>query len=214
MRVNSGKNSGYNEIGGMLMEDFKAVRAGEVSVMDLVAGYDVDDLRAITNEMIDYVLALIEDCTDEDVVFEPLDEGAHDPWAATPEEVDIAWNLGHVIVHITASAEESAALAAEMARGVANHGRSRYETPWERVTTIEMCRHRLEESRRMRLASLDMWPDEPHLDVVYMAWKGGPQINAVGRYILGVMHEDDHLGQIREIVRQARSARAAQLGSG
>ena len=52
---------------------------------------------------------------------------------------------------------------ADLARGVAFHGRSRSEVPWETVTTIAQCRARLEESRRMRLASLDMWPDQPYL---------------------------------------------------
>lgn len=51
----------------------------------------------------------------------------------TRDDVHLAWNLGHVIVHTMASAEESAALAAELARGVEYHGRSRYEVPWETV---------------------------------------------------------------------------------
>ena len=189
------------------MLDFKSVRAGDLSLIDLVAGYGPNDLRTITNETIDTILTLIKNCTDEDVVFEPIDEDAHDPFAESAEEVDMPWTLGHVIVHITASAEESAALAAEMARGVPNHGRSRYETHWERITTIEMCRKRLEESWRMRLASLEMWPDDPHLEVEYQAWKGGPNVNAVGRFILGIMHTDDHLEQIKDIVRQAHKAR-------
>ena len=69
-----------------------------------------------------------------------------------------------MIVHTTASSEEAAFIAAELARGVEFHGRSRSEVPWETVTTIEQCRHRLEESRRMRLATLQIWPDEPDLD--------------------------------------------------
>ena len=117
------------------------------------------------------------------------------------------WSLGHVIVHNTASAEESAAIAAEMARGVAFHGRSRYEVPWGDMKTIEGCRQRLEESRRMRLASLELWPVEAHLEIEYQAWSEGPVVNAVGRFVLGLMHEDSHLGQIEEIVRQARAGR-------
>jgi hypothetical protein len=57
--------------------------------------------------------------------------------------------LAHVIVHTTASAEESRLSGGRDARGVPNHGRSRYEVPWQSVTTIDQCRHRLEESRRM-----------------------------------------------------------------
>src|SRR5688500_9125816 len=78
----------------------------------------VNDLRRLTNDMVDYMLDLISDCTDEHVTFEPSDPEADDPVAATPEEVRMPWTLGHVIVHTTASAEESAALAAELARGV------------------------------------------------------------------------------------------------
>jgi hypothetical protein len=94
-----------------------------------------------------------------------------------------------------------------MARGVEHHGRSRYETPWQTVTTIAQCRRRLEESRRMRLTSLAMWPDEPRLDNVYEPWPGAPQVNAIGRFALGLMHDDDHVGHIAEIVRQARAGR-------
>jgi hypothetical protein len=114
---------------------------------------------------------------------------------------------GHVIVHTTASAEEAAAIAAELARGVAHHGRSRYEVPWTQMRTVAGCRHRLEESRRMRLASLGMWPNPAHLENEYQAWTDGPQVNAVGRFVLGLMHEASHLGQIEDIVRQVASAR-------
>jgi hypothetical protein len=125
------------------------------------------------------------------------------PFAADVAEAKIAWTLGHVIVHTTASSEESAFLAAELARGVEPHGRSRFETPWRTVTTIEQCRRRLEESRRMRLATLDVWPDQPHLDVFYQYAPDRPSYNAFGRFVLGLRHDDDHLGQIAEIVRQA-----------
>jgi hypothetical protein len=189
------------------MLDFKAVRDKEISFDKLVADLTIADLEDLTNEMIDFVLGQIADCQDFDVTFEPSDPEAHDPWASTPEEESMPWTLGHVIVHITASSEESAVLAAELARGVDNHNRSRYEVPWLDMKTIAGCRQRLEESRRMRLASLKMWPDEPHLDNSYQAWKGGPQVNAIGRFVLGLWHAADHLEQIEEIVRQAKAAR-------
>jgi len=190
------------------MLDFGAVREKRTTLTELVAGLTRDDLCDLTNEMVNTMLGLIMDCSDADVTFVPVDPEANDRFAAKEEEVKLAWHLGHVIVHTTASAEESAALAAELARGVPNHGRSRYETPWETVTTIAQCRQRLEESRRMRLASLTMWPDEPHVDNVYEPWPGAPQANAIGRFVLGLMHDDDHVGHIAEIVRQARTARA------
>jgi len=189
------------------MLNFEAVRDERMTLADLVADLTRDDLRNLTHEMIDRMLSLIADCVDADVLFEPVDPEAYDPFAETEEEVNLAWNLGHIIVHTTASAEESAALAAELARGVAHHGRSRYETPWETVTTVAQCRQRLEESRRMRLAGLEMWPDEPHLTNEVVAWEGGPKVNAIGRFVLGLMHDDSHLEQIAEVVRQAREAR-------
>ena len=190
------------------MLDFKAVREGKTTFDKLVADLSTEDLQDLTNEMVDEVLGLIAECEDEDVTFEPVDPKAHDPYAAREEDIKLAWNLGHVIVHITASSEESAALAAELARGVEFHGRSRYEIPWQEMTTITQCRLRLEESRRMRLTSLEMWPDEPHLDYTYQAWTDGPEVNAVGRFVLGLMHAESHLGQIKDIIRQARADRS------
>jgi hypothetical protein len=189
------------------MLDFEAVRSQEISYAELVAGLTPSDLRRLTHEMIDTMLDLVKGCVDADVVFVPEDTDAHDPYAERPDEVELPWTLGHVIVHTTASAEESAALASELARGVAFHGRSRYETPWQTVATIEQCRRRLEESRRMRLSSLDVWPDEPHLDNVYQPWLGAPAVNAIGRFVLGLMHDDSHLGQIAAIISQARTTR-------
>ena len=186
------------------MLDFQAVREGKMTIGDLTRDLTQDDLRALTNEMVDTMLGLIADASDADVIFTPSDPGADDPYAADDAERNISWTLGHVIVHTTASAEESAFLAAEMARGVENHGRSRSEIPWETVTTIAQCRDRLEESRRMRLASLALWPTEPYLDLTYQPWPTAPEINAVGRFVLGFWHDSDHLGQIAECVRQAK----------
>ena len=186
------------------MLDFTPVRNKEMTLAELTADLSRDDLRRLTNEMIDIVLAKIADCSDADVVFEPEDPDAYDPVAATEAELYIPWTLGHVIVHMTASSEEGAAIAAELARGVAYHGRSRSEVPWPGVTTIEQCRQRLEESRRMCLASLEMWPDEPYLDNVYQRREGAPRLNAIAYFTTGLSHADSHLQQIDKIVRQAR----------
>ena len=189
------------------MLNFRALHDGEIPFCELVAGLTREDLAKLTDEMIDRILALIAGCVDADVPFEPVDPQADDPFAATPEELHMPWTLGHVIVHTTASGEESAAVAAELARGVAYHGRSRYEVPWTEMRTIAGCRHRLEESRHMRLASLGMWPDSAHLENEYQAWTDGPVVNAIGRFVLGLMHEENHLGQIADIAQQARAAR-------
>ncbi len=189
------------------MLDFEPLRTKKMTLNELVANLGGDDLRKLTAEMVDRMLAMIASCSDADVVFTPLDPCANDPHAAHPEDVNLAWNLGHVIVHTTASSEEAAALAAELARGVAFHGRSRSEIPWQEVITIAMCRQRLEESCRMRMASLDMWPDKPYLDNLVELWGGMAPTNAKGRFVTGLMHDDSHLVQIAEIVRQAHAAR-------
>jgi hypothetical protein len=186
------------------MLDFGPVRDKTLTIEQLCADLAVGDLHRLTNEMVDAMLGLIAGCTDADVVFVPDDPEAEDTYASDPSEAFLAWTLGHVIVHTTASSEESAFLAAELARGVPQReGRSRYEVPWRTVINIEQCRQRLEESRRMRLASLDLWPDPPHLDNLFTT-RSGARHNAMVRFIFGLAHDDSHLGQIAEIVRQTR----------
>jgi hypothetical protein len=169
----------------------------------------ISDLRHRTNQMIDHMVALIADCVDQDVTFVPSDPEANDKFAANSNEVGLSWTLGHVIVHTTASSEEAAFLAAELARGVPYRAaRSRYEVPWQSITTISQCRARLEESRQIRLASLDLWPDPPHLDNTYSNERFPEPINAAVRFTFGLRHDDSHLEQIKKIVQQAKEARS------
>lgn len=173
---------------------------------ELTSEISRDDLYEQTNEMLDLLLALIDRCGDRDVTFTPDDPQAHDNAAATEDEISMPWTLGHVIVHTTASAEEAAAIASELARGVPfRGGRSRSEVQWTSMSTILQCRHRLEESRRMRLASLNMWPDEPDFENTLKNHRG-EKVNAIGRFASGLTHEYSHLDQIRDIVAQARKA--------
>lgn len=187
------------------MLDFQPVRDKKITLQDLVRGLTKDDLRRELNEMYEEVSRLIAACIDQDVIFEPIDEKAADPYAIKGEE-SIAWNLGHVVVHLTASMEEAAAIASELARGVTYHGRSRWEVPWRDVTTISQCRARLDESRRICLASLEMWPDKPHLENTYSPSEAAVPHTALSRFASGLRHASDHLGQIAEIVRQAKVA--------
>lgn len=190
--------------------DLEAVRRGELSLFELVQRETIgpEHLRLMTDQMIDHMQLLISECTDADVVFVPSDPDANDTFAATQEEVGLAWTLGHVIVHVTASAEESAFLAAELARGVQREGRSRYETPWQAVTTIQECRARLEDSHRMRLATLEVWAQPPHLDNTYSP-RPGIVHNAVSRFVAGLTHDEAHVAQIENIVKQAKAARSS-----
>ena len=189
------------------MIDHKKIYGKEATIDELCGHLTPAELRDLTNEMMDTLLGLIADCVDADVVFDPVDPEAHDGAAATEAEVGIAWSLGHLIVHVTASSEESAFLAAEMARGVEREGRSRYETHWETISTIAHCRARLEESRRMQLATLGVWPDEPHMDnTAELSFLDGP-INPASRFCTGLLHAASHIEQISEVIRQAKAAR-------
>jgi hypothetical protein len=91
---------------------------------------------------------------------------------------------------------------------VAVNERSRYEVPWETVTTAAQVVHRLEESRRMRLAMLDAWPDEPHLDQTQNPIPRLGPLNAISRFLLGLGHDAAHIEQIHDAVRQAKAARS------
>jgi hypothetical protein len=167
----------------------------------------LNDLVELTNEMVDHVLDLIRACQDQDVVFIPEDPSANDPYAGTKEEVSMPWTLGHVIVHITASSEESAFLAAELARGIPHRdARSRFEVHWTTIQAISQCRERLEESRRMQLACLNIWPDTPHLENCYES-RYGVLVNPIIQHVFGLSHADSHLDQIVDIISQARDHR-------
>jgi hypothetical protein len=187
--------------------DFGRIRRDELNVVDLAEELTAHELVHATNEICDLHLALIADALDEDVVFVPSDPEANDTFASDPSVVGLPWTLGHVAVHTTASAEESAFLVLGLARGIAPDGRSRYEVPWEVVESIDFVRHRIQESRRMRLAMLDAWPDHPDLRATYRPYATIGPMNAVARFLLGLSHDDSHTEQLREIMVQARAAR-------
>ena len=144
--------------------DLSAVLARQQKYSELAGQLTKEDLAIATNESVDHLLALLADLKDKEITFIPVDPEAHDPYAAEGEE-NISWNIAHLIVHVTASSEEGAAFSSLLARGIQVTERPRYETPWREITTQAQCVQRLEESRRMRLAYLETWPDTPHLDV-------------------------------------------------
>jgi DinB superfamily len=193
--------------------DFAPLRRKEASLQDLAAGLTPDDLARLTREMCAAQLSAIEEAADEDVVMVPDDPEANDTFASQAEDVGLSWTLGHVVVHTTASSEESAALALTLARGLSVEGRSRHEVPWEQARTVAFIRHRIEESLRMRLAMLDAWPDKPDLDNFYTPYAGRPAMNALGRFLGGLAHDDSHLEQMQKILEQARTRRASARAS-
>ncbi len=194
------------------MIDFDLVRHGRLELNDLARGLTPAALAAASRAMTADLIGRLRAGIDEDVTFVPDDPGADDSFAVDAAEAGLAWTLGHVIVHVTASAEEAACLAAELARGVEHHGRSRYEVPWPAIVTIVACRDRLRESERMILATLGTWPDEPHLEVAYTTSRGSLR-NAPARFLGGLLHADSHRGQVSEILRQASVARASSASA-
>jgi hypothetical protein len=54
-------------------------------------------------------------------------------------------------------------------------------------------------------ALLDAWPALPHLEVTGTFIPQLGPMNAIGRYVMGLMHSYMHPEQLREIMRQATS---------
>ncbi|MYE28008.1 MAG: DinB family protein [Chloroflexi bacterium] len=198
------------------MIDFSPMRDGEVTYLEYAARADIsaEDLKTLSDESVDFLLGLLDGLADADIVFDPEDPDADDPFAVEGEE-EIGWNFGHLIAHVTASSEEGAALSSLLARGVPAAERPRYETPWRDIKTVAQVRQRLEESRRMRNAYLETWPDAPLLDVCRVVSerftaKFG-EMNAPAAFLFGLSHEVGHYEQIEEVKRQAQAARAAAI---
>ncbi|MDE2775529.1 MAG: DinB family protein [Chloroflexota bacterium] len=196
------------------MIDFSPMRAGELTYLEFAARENIGPaaLKQLSDESVDFLLGFLEGLKDADIVFEPADPDADDPFAVEGEE-EIGWNFGHLIAHVTASSEEGAALSSLLARGVPAAERPRYETPWRAIKSVAQVRQRLEESRRMRNAYLETWPDAPLLDVCrdvserFSARFG--EMNAPAAFLFGLSHEVGHYEQIEEVRRQALAARLA-----
>lgn len=197
-----------------MLIDFSPVNNGEMKMLEYSRRFSVTDLKAATHASIDFILGIIRDMNDAQVTFIPYDPHANDPHAV-PGEEHIGWSLAHLVVHVTATSEEGAAYSSILARGIPypREPRLRYETNWHTVATQAECIQRLEESRRIRLAYLDTWPDNPHLDV----YRGlseraletlGP-LNAPAAFLNSLKHEYGHHEQFLEVARQAREAVAA-----
>lgn len=192
------------------MPDFAPVNAYAIPMDRFVAAWNPapEELARLTEESVDRFLGLLAEAADADIVFVPDDPEAADAAAADPNDRGLAWTIAHNVVHATASGEEYAAVAAGLARGVPFHGRPRYETPWRAVTTVAHCRDRLNESRRIRLASLRMWPNVPNLSMGYAPWKQSGWVNAQGIFAWGLAHDQSHRAQVAQILRQATRSRS------
>lgn len=197
-----------------MLIDFANMHDNPEALMKMAQGMTAADLKAATNASLDLILEILGGATDAEMVHMPDDPKADDPHAK-PGEEHIGWSLAHLVAHVTASAEEDAALSSILARGIpyTREPRLRWETPWLALTTREQVLQRVAESRRIRLAYLDAWPDTPHLDVYRelsprFVEKFGPQ-NASATLLFGLAHEAGHYDQLRDARAQAAAALAA-----
>lgn len=191
--------------------DFSPIHNRTAKLADYAKQFTLDDLRAETNAQFDEIRALIEQVNDAQLVYVPYDPDANDPYAA-PGEEHLGWSLAHLVVHTTASLEEAAAFSSILARGIPlpRELRLRYETHWTTMLTQKQALERIEESRRICLAYLNAWPTTPHLDVYremserFVERFGND--NAKVAYLLGLLHQDEHLAQYRKVLQQAKAA--------
>jgi hypothetical protein len=188
-----------------MLSDFQPVFTREKSLHDLANTYSHDDLCSGLNSYVDHTIQVIRNVSDEQATFVPPDPEADDPYAVNEEERHIGWSLIHLVMHVTASAEEAAAFSSILARGIAVGGRLRSERDWRQLTTCGDALARLEECRRMCLAYLAAWPDQPDLVTVRimpenMSWM---KPNAQVSFLFGLMHWHKHLDQFQEVARQA-----------
>jgi len=193
--------------------NFTPVQNREVKLIDWSAQFSLDDIREAVNLGTDFMLDILNDLTDADVTFIPFDAEASDPHA--PAELqNIGWSIGHLVLHVTASSEEYASIAAVLARGInfPPEMRLRYEADWQVANqTVAECRQRVLESQRMRNAYLDSFPDQPSAD---SRWERSAkfieifgEMNAKAAYLMGLGHEYGHHAQFIEVKTQAVAAR-------
>ena len=177
------------------MIDFTPVREQGAVFGPFAAATDYHQLAPLTTEVYATIRQIIAAADDAAVAFVPRDPAQSDP-------AEHGWNIAHVLVHLTAGMEEAGAHAVTLARGITVEGRSRYETPWESVQTVAQVATRLAESERMCNGFLQAWPNTPDLALTITPVPQFGPLNATARYLLGVMHADGHLEQLREIMRQ------------
>lgn len=167
--------------------------------------YTYADIVKAVEASIAEMRTLVAQISDAYIVFEPDDPDAHDKDAENPDDVHLAWNIGHNVVHYNASGEEVASITSILARGIEVHQRVRWEFPWQTVTTQQQTLDLLDDSKRIRLAYFDAWPTEPHLDVQFYKYNDwiGP-MNAIGYGLFGLRHDYAHIDQVAKIIKQAQ----------
>jgi len=175
--------------------------SGEIFMEDAIRGVTPAEVKALLTELFDVFDTAVADIDDADVSFVPRDP------EATDSDNQQGWPLSHIVCHVTAGLEESAATASTLARGADAEGRPRFEVEWQTIHSVQTLQHRLAESRRMTLAFLDTWPDTPHLDKTQTLIPVVGPLNPIGVLVLGSLHAAGHIEQIEATARQARAAR-------
>ena len=128
---------------GVTMLDCTPVRTRQMTMQQFASAFTRDDLARWTELSVARFLLLLDAARDVAVSFLPDDPEANDPYAADPADQHLAWPLGHVIAHTTASADEYATVAAEIARvvspfmgGLAPNARGRRCRHWLIVANV------------------------------------------------------------------------------
>src|SRR5258708_31685287 len=145
-----------------MLINFQPVYNKEKTLGDLASQYSNADLHAALNSYVDFTIQIINSVSDEQALYIPFDPGANDPYATTEAERHVGWSLVHLVMHVTASAEEAAAFSSILARGIAIGGRLRSERDWRYVATCAEAVARLEECRRICLAYPGTWADHAY----------------------------------------------------
>ena len=190
-----------------MLIDFQPLTNSGKTLGDLAGQFSNADLGAALNSYVDFTIEVIQGVDDAQVTYIPHDPDADDPHAASDAERHAGWSLVHLVMHVTASAEEGAAFSSILARGISIGGRLRSEQDWQQVMTCAGTVARLEECRRICLAYLATWPDQPDVTTVrimpeHLTWM---KPNAPISFLAGLMHWHKHMNQFRKVAEQAGS---------
>src|SRR5258708_37933433 len=116
-----------------MLINFQPIYKKEKTLGDLAGQYNNADLREALNSYVDFTIQIINSVSDEQATYIPPDPDANDPYATSEVEHHVGWSLVHLVMHVTASAEEAAAFSSILARGIAIGGRLRNEQDWRQV---------------------------------------------------------------------------------
>lgn len=182
-----------------MLIDFQPVIKKELPMIEFARRFTLDELRVALASYVEATRQIVEAASDEQLFRIPEDPEADDPYTENEAERYVGWSLAHLVLHVTASAEEGAAFSSMLARGVAVSERLRYEPDWRTLTGRSAVLARLAECQRMCTAYLDTWPDEPHLETLRVLpekWKD-VRINAPAAFLGGLSHWSRHITQMQ-----------------